>query len=167
MWNKRPEEELPRSFDPSAAGTAQAGELSNPNEVKTKPTLTTSAGKTESDSSSKCTATIGKGVKIVGEIYSSNDLFIEGFVQGTVEALDQKLTIGPNGVLYANVQVRELDVQGTVQGNVECCERIDIRKGATLVGDIKAARIVLEDGAYFKGKIDIVRPEPEVNQQAA
>jgi len=167
MWNKRPEEELPRSFEPSVAGIAQAGEQSNPNEVKNKPMLTTPAGKTDSESSSRATATIGKGVKIVGEIYSSNDVFIEGFVQGRVEALDQKLTVGPNGVLYANVQARELDVQGTVQGNVECCDRVDIRKGATLVGDIKAARIVLEDGAYFKGKIDIVRPEPGVNQQAA
>ena len=68
--------------------------------------------------------------------------------------------MGPNGRLQAGVKAREVVVLGMVQGNVEAAERIDIRKDAKLIGDIKTARIVIEDGAYFKGSIDIVRPEP-------
>ncbi|HUI77673.1 MAG TPA: polymer-forming cytoskeletal protein [Bryobacteraceae bacterium] len=112
-------------------------------------------------------AVIGKAVKIVGEIYSNEDLLIEGFVEGTVEALAQKLTVGTNGTLHASVQVRELEVMGNVQGNVEASDRVEIRKDARLVGDIKAARIIIEDGAYFKGSIDIVKHEAAATPQPA
>lgn len=141
MWNKRPEEELPNKFELPIVGTTPitTGDI----------------------------AVIGKGVKIVGQIYTSQDLLIEGFVQGSVEALNQKLTVGEKGTLHANVQVGQLDVHGTLEGNVDACERIDVRQNARLVGDVKAARIVLEDGAYFKGKMDIVRPEPAAKPQAA
>jgi cytoskeletal protein CcmA (bactofilin family) len=69
------------------------------------------------------------------------------------------LTVGPNGKLQAGVKAREVVVLGTIHGNVEASDKIDIRKDAKLVGDIKTARIVIEDGAYFKGSIDIARPE--------
>jgi cytoskeletal protein CcmA (bactofilin family) len=149
MWNKRPDEDLSKSYNPAAASASPA----TPNPMDT-PTV-----KTDVEPSRHGVAVIGKAVKIVGEIYSSEDLLIEGFVEGTVEALNQQLTVGRNGTLHASVQVRQLDVQGTVQGNVEACERVDIRKNASLVGNIKAARINIEDGAYFKGSIDIVTPE--------
>jgi cytoskeletal protein CcmA (bactofilin family) len=105
-------------------------------------------------------ATIGKAVKIVGQIYSKEDLYVDGDVEGTVEAPEHKLTVGPNGAVHATVKAREVVALGSIQGNVEAAERIDIRKDAKLVGDIKTARIVIEDGAYFKGSIDIVKPEP-------
>jgi cytoskeletal protein CcmA (bactofilin family) len=70
------------------------------------------------------------------------------------------LTIGPNGTVHATVKAREVVALGTIQGNVEAADRIEIRKDAKLVGDIRTARIVIEDGAYFKGSIDIVKPEP-------
>jgi cytoskeletal protein CcmA (bactofilin family) len=136
MWNKRPDEELPRSYQPPVAELSAHGPV-----------------------------VIPKAVKIVGEIYSNEDLVIEGFVEGTVEALNQKVTVGHNGTLHATVQVRELDVLGTVLGDVDACERIDIRKDARLVGDIRAARIVIDDGAQFKGSVDIVRPETAVTPQ--
>lgn len=106
------------------------------------------------------TATIGKAVKIVGQIYSKEDLYVDGDLEGTVEALEHRLTIGPNGSLHASIKAREVVALGTVQGNVEATEKIEIRKDAKLVGDIKTARIIIEDGAYFKGSIDIVKPEP-------
>jgi cytoskeletal protein CcmA (bactofilin family) len=81
-------------------------------------------------------------------------------VEGTVEALEHKLTIGPNGTVRATVKAREVVALGTVQGNVEAAEKIEIRKDAKLTGDIRTARIIIEDGAYFKGSIDIVKPEP-------
>ena len=105
-------------------------------------------------------ATIGKAVKIVGQIYSKEDLFVDGDLEGTVEALEHKLTIGPNGTVHASVRAREVVALGTIQGNVEATDKIEIRKDAKLVGDIKTARIIIEDGAYFKGSIDIVKPEP-------
>jgi cytoskeletal protein CcmA (bactofilin family) len=105
-------------------------------------------------------ATIGKAVKIVGQIYSHEDLYVDGEVEGIVEAMEHKLTIGPHGILKATVKAREISVMGSIVGNVEATEKIEIRKDAKLVGDIKTARIIIEDGAYFKGSIDIVKPEP-------
>ena len=104
-------------------------------------------------------ATIGKAVKIVGQIYSKEELYVDGDLEGTLEALEHKLTIGPNGTVHAGVKAREVVVLGTIQGNVEAAEKIEIRKDAKLVGDIRTARIIIEDGAYFKGSIDIVKAE--------
>jgi cytoskeletal protein CcmA (bactofilin family) len=70
------------------------------------------------------------------------------------------LTIGPNGKVKANVKAKELVVRGSIQGGVEAIDRISIMNGASIVGDVKTAGIVIEDGAYFKGGIDILRPEP-------
>ena len=115
-----------------------------------------SGGSTSSGGS----ATIGKAVKIIGQIYSKEDLYVDGDVEGTVEAMEHKLTIGPNGTVHAGVKAREVAVLGNIQGNVEATDKIEIRKDAKLVGDIRTARIIIEDGAYFKGSIDIAKPEP-------
>jgi cytoskeletal protein CcmA (bactofilin family) len=112
-------------------------------------------------------ATIGKAVKIVGQIFSKEDLYVDGEVEGTVEALEHKLIIGPNGQVRASVKAREVVALGTIHGNVEATERIEIRKDARLTGDIRTARIIIEDGAFFKGSIDIVKPEPVKNVGAA
>jgi cytoskeletal protein CcmA (bactofilin family) len=112
-------------------------------------------------------ASIGKAVKINGQIFSKEDLFIDGDVEGTVELHDNKLTIGPNGRVQATVRAREVVVLGSVQGNVEASDRLEIRKEAKLVGDIKTARIIIEDGAYFKGSIDIVKQEAKAAAPAA
>ncbi len=116
----------------------------------------------ETESSRGGSATIGKAVKIAGQIFSREDLYVDGDVEGTIELMEHKLTIGPNGKVHAGVKAREVVALGVIQGNVEASERIEIRKDAKLVGDIKTARIVIEDGAYFKGSIDIVKTEPKV-----
>jgi cytoskeletal protein CcmA (bactofilin family) len=105
-------------------------------------------------------ATIGKAVKIIGQIHSKEDLYVDGDVEGTVEAPEHRLTVGPNGTVHATIKAREVVALGSIQGNVEAADRIEIKKEAKLVGDIRTARIVIEDGAYFKGSIDIVKPEP-------
>lgn len=104
-------------------------------------------------------ATIGKTVAIKGQIFSREDLFVDGEVDGSIEMAENRLTVGPNGKVNAGVKAREIVVLGTVLGNVDAVDRIEIRKEARLVGDIKTARIVIEDGAYFKGSIDIVKQE--------
>ena len=115
----------------------------------------------EPETSRGGSATIGKAVKINGQIYSREDLYVDGDVEGTIELMDHKLTVGPNGKVHAGVKAREVVALGAIQGNVEASERIEIRKDAKLVGDIKTARIIIEDGAYFKGSIDIVKSEPK------
>jgi cytoskeletal protein CcmA (bactofilin family) len=119
---------------------------------------------------SRSSATIGKAVKVVGQIYSKEDLFLDGDLEGTVEVLEHKLTIGPNGTVHAGVKAREVVALGTIQGDVEGTDQVEIRKDAKLVGNIKTARIIIDDGAYIKGSIDIVKPEPKADpkgQQSA
>jgi cytoskeletal protein CcmA (bactofilin family) len=98
-------------------------------------------------------------VIVKGQIYGREDLTIDGEVEGTVELQEHRLTIGPNGKVMATVKAREVVVLGTLHGNVETRDKLHIRKDAKLVGDIKTARIEIEDGAYFKGNIDITRTE--------
>ena len=112
-------------------------------------------------------AVIGKSVVIKGQIYSREDLVIDGEVEGSVEANENKIVVGPNGKVSAGVKAREVVVHGAIRGNVEAGEKIDIRREAKLVGDIKTQRIVIEDGAYFKGSVDIQRPDAQKQNAAA
>ena len=110
---------------------------------------------------SRSTATIGKAVRVVGQIFTKEDLYVDGDVEGTIESQENKVTIGPNGRVQASIRARDVIILGQVQGNVETSDKVDIRKDAKLVGDIVAARISIEDGALFKGSIDIKKPEPK------
>ncbi len=152
VWNRRKEEELvprPVSGPPAPSELAKEG----------IPMSTLPGRSSEPHHDAARTAVLGKSVIVKGQIFSREDLTIDGEVEGTVELQEHRLTIGPNGKVRASVKARELVVLGTVHGDVETTDKIDIRKEAKLVGDIKTARIVIEDGAYFKGNIDIVRPE--------
>jgi cytoskeletal protein CcmA (bactofilin family) len=119
----------------------------------------TTFGNAEAISSSVEVASLGKGVKVEGKIYSAQDLQVEGEVAGTIELPNHKLTVGPHGRIKADIKVREMLVLGRVEGGVQAQEKVEVRSTAQFVGDIKAARIILEDGAYVKGSIDIVRTE--------
>ena len=116
---------------------------------------------------SRISATVGKSVRIVGQIFAKEDLYVDGDVEGSIDTPDNKVTIGPNGRVKASVKAREVVILGSVQGNVETSDKVDIRKDAKLVGDITTARISIEDGALFKGSIDIKKPEPKVAAPAA
>jgi len=104
----------------------------------------------------RSSATIGKAVTIKGEIYSEEDLFIDGKVEGFLELKEHKLTVGPNGRADTNIVAREVVVLGTVHGNIDAEHKITIRKDGNVVGNIKTTGIIIEDDAYFKGSIDIV-----------
>jgi cytoskeletal protein CcmA (bactofilin family) len=101
---------------------------------------------------------LGKSMRIVGEVSSDEELQLDGDLEGKL-TLKSRLTVGPSSNVKANIKASEVVVYGTVHGNVEAEDRITLRTGANLVGDIKTAGIVIEDGAYFKGGIDISRPE--------
>ena len=111
------------------------------------------------DFSRGSSAVLGKSVIVKGEIHGREDLTIDGEVDGTVELQEHRLTIGANGKVNATVKAREVVVLGTLHGNVETRDKVEIRKDAKLVGDIRTARIVIEDGAFFKGSVDIIRAE--------
>ena len=111
-------------------------------------------------------ATIGKGLTIKGEINGSESLYIDGKVEGSVNLPGNRVTVGRNGQVAASINAREIVVLGKVRGNVTATDRVDIRAEGSLSGDVAAARISIEDGAFFKGGIDIRKPE-QGKQQAA
>lgn len=100
-------------------------------------------------------ATIGKGLVLSGEITGTESLFIDGKVEGSINLPGNRVTVGRNGKVNANIDAREIVVMGNVRGNVSASDRVDIRAEGALTGDVAAARISIEDGAYFKGGIDI------------
>ncbi len=105
-------------------------------------------------------------MRIKGEISAREELLVDGEVEGTLES-QSSITIGPNGKVRANIKAREVVIIGSVRGNVEVVEKIAIREKGSLVGDIKTAGISIDDGAYFKGSIDIIRPEPKAAAKPA
>ncbi|HMD16774.1 MAG TPA: polymer-forming cytoskeletal protein [Terriglobales bacterium] len=100
-------------------------------------------------------ATIGKSLVIKGEVTGSESLYIDGRVEGSINLSGNRVTIGRNGVVSANINAREIVVLGKVKGNLTASDRVDIRSDGSLTGDVVAARISIEDGAFFKGGIDI------------
>jgi len=108
----------------------------------------------------------GKSMKVVGEISSDEELFVDGELEGKVD-LRNRLTVGPGSNVRANIKAKEVVVYGTVKGNVESETRVSLRAGASIVGDIKTAGIVIDDGAYFKGGIDITRGEAASSAKAS
>ena len=103
-------------------------------------------------------AQIGKSLKLKGEITGSEDIYIDGEVEGTVELKGNSLTVGPNGNVHADVSARSITILGRLQGNVKVGERTEIRKTGSFGGELVTAQIVIEDGAVFCGSIDIVKP---------
>jgi cytoskeletal protein CcmA (bactofilin family) len=103
-------------------------------------------------------ATIGKSLVIKGEVTGSESLYIDGRVEGSINLPGNRVTIGRNGVVAANVVAREIVVIGKLKGNLTASDRVDIRNEGSLTGDVVAQRISIEDGAFFKGGIDIRKP---------
>jgi cytoskeletal protein CcmA (bactofilin family) len=108
---------------------------------------------------------IGKSVIIKGELAGSEDLTIEGHVEGKIELKDHVLTIGPNGKIKAQVFAKSVIVQGEVNGNVTATDKVDIRDGGSVDGDIISPRVAIAEGAHFRGSVDMQRkaaaPQPQ------
>jgi cytoskeletal protein CcmA (bactofilin family) len=100
---------------------------------------------------------VGTDLRIKGELSGNEDLLVEGTVEGPIRLADHKLTIGPSGKLTSDVVAREIIVHGSVKGNLRASERIEIMKNGSVFGDLTTARILIEDGASFKGSIEIER----------
>jgi len=111
-------------------------------------------------------AVICKGLYFKGEISGSESLLIDGKVEGAINIPGNRVTIGRNGQVGANIAAREIVVMGKIRGNVTASDRVDIRAEGALTGDVAAARISIEDGAFFKGGIDIRKPENKETRPA-
>jgi len=112
-------------------------------------------------------ATIGKSLVIKGEVTGSESLYIDGRVEGSIHLPGNRVTVGRNGVIAANITAREAVILGKVRGNVSATDRVDIRNEGSLTGDVVAQRISIEDGAFFKGGIDIRKPNANEKPQTA
>jgi cytoskeletal protein CcmA (bactofilin family) len=104
-------------------------------------------------------ATIGRSLVIKGEVSGAESLFIDGRVEGTISFPDNRVTIGRNGSVAANINAKEVVIMGKVQGNVECADRLDIRSEGVLSGDVITHRISVEEGAILKGGVEVRTPE--------
>jgi cytoskeletal protein CcmA (bactofilin family) len=111
-------------------------------------------------------AHIGKSVIIRGELSGSEDLYLDGEVEGNIDLHNHNLVIGPNGRVRANVFAKDVVIHGKVDGSVTGVNKVELKKTALLNGDINTQRIVIEDGAFFKGSIDIRKGEPAKVQSA-
>jgi cytoskeletal protein CcmA (bactofilin family) len=104
-------------------------------------------------------STIGKGMSVKGDISGTESLFIDGRLEGNVNLPGNRVTVGRNGQVTANIVAREVVIHGKIRGNVSAMDRVDIRAEGALNGDVAAARISIEEGAFFKGGIDIRKPD--------
>src|ERR1700741_479428 len=163
MWgDKKPETPaktpLPQQSKPSTpSATPITGEVKTMAPLDSPYPATTSSGGT---------ARLGASLHVKGEITGNEDLAIDGTVEGLVHLEDRKLTIGASAKVTADIIAREVAVYGNVKGNLRARDRIEIKKDGSVVGDLTTARIMIEDGAYFKGSIEIDRKAAEAAAQS-
>ena len=155
MW-KRDEAVRPTSGQPVASPPSPA-----PN-VAASPSHRPDAGSTME----KDIVNIGKSVVIKGELNGSEDLTIEGHVEGTIQLREHVLTIGPNGRIKAQIFAKSVIVLGEVHGNVSASDKVDIRDNGSVEGDLIAPRIAIAEGAHFKGSVDMQRKGAPAQPQA-
>jgi cytoskeletal protein CcmA (bactofilin family) len=146
MW-KRDEAVKPTSGQPATPGTA----------ASTQPVNAPAAVQPDVRRIERDIVNIGKSVVIKGELNGSEDLTIEGHVEGRIELKDHVLTIGPNGKIKAQVFAKAVIVLGEVNGNVTASEKVDIRDGGSVDGDIISPRVAIAEGAHFRGSVDMQR----------
>jgi len=151
MWGKKEDSVEPISSS-AAPEPPKSRPLSRPASASSTPAA--------APSRSQGTATIGKSLRVKGTLGGQEDVYVDGEVEGNIELEDNTLTVGPNGNINADVKAKNITVLGRLTGNVFAGERIEIRKTGSLEGDVTSRRIVIEDGAVFRGSIDIVKPEP-------
>jgi cytoskeletal protein CcmA (bactofilin family) len=156
MWKPTNQPTTPgRPGEPERPATAAA-----PSAVSEQPTP---AATRPVSASTADQATIGKSLVIKGEVTGSESLYIDGRVEGSINLSGNRVTVGRNGVVSANINAREIVVLGKVRGNLTASDRVDIRSDGSLTGDVVAARISIEDGAFFKGGIDIRKAGQKAN----
>lgn len=162
MW--KPTNQTPTTSEPPRPPVANS--TSVPSSVAEPSPVTSSRSVVASVPNNTDQATIGKSLVIKGEVSGSESLYIDGRVEGSINLSGNRVTVGRNGVVAANITAREIVVLGKVRGNLAASDRVDIRTEGSLTGDVVAQRISIEDGAFFKGGIDIRKPGQKTNGEA-
>jgi len=148
MWTKQTQNEMPGSSPMQQPGTAASSSVASATVRPSAPI-------------SRSLACLGASVQIKGQITGEEDLQIDGKVEGPVSLEGRRLTVGRTGQLNSEIVAGEVIVHGTVTGNLRARDRVEIRRDGSVIGDVTAARISIEDGAYFKGRIEIDRPKAQ------
>jgi len=111
-------------------------------------------------------ATIGRSLVIKGEVSGSETLYVDGRIEGTINIAENRVTVGRNGTVAANITAREVVIMGKVTGNIQCTDRVDIRSEGSLTGDVVTQRISVEDGAILKGSVQVRSAEQRSQSQS-
>jgi len=144
----QPEQKNPFSNQPPKSASAT---------WEDKPAMSTDAIRPLGATADRATARLGASLHVKGEISGNEDLVVDGSVEGLIQLDERKLTVGATAKVTADIIAREVVVYGTVKGNLRAKDRIEIKKDGSVNGDLTTARIMIEDGAYFKGSIEIER----------
>jgi cytoskeletal protein CcmA (bactofilin family) len=142
MWSKEQLAEVP-GFSPAPKAESSVTPFSAPSAVR------------QSSPAVRSSARLGSSLQIKGQITGTEDLQIDGIVEGSISLRGHELTVGSTAQLKSEIDAREVVVYGKVVGNLHARDRVDVRKDGSVVGDISTARITIEDGAQFKGRIEI------------
>ena len=154
MWgNKKPD--APQPGQPEQKQFSNQPSKPAPAAWEDKPAMSTDAMRPLGGTADRGTARLGASLHVKGEISGNEDLLIDGSVEGLVQLDERKLTVGATAKVTADIIAREVVVYGTVKGNLRAKDRIEIKKDGSVNGDLTTARIMIEDGAYFKGSIEI------------
>src|SRR5215813_5403049 len=155
MWgNKKPDAPQPGQPEQKNSFSNQPSKPA-PAAWEDKPAMSTDAMRPLGATADRATARLGASLHVKGEISGNEDLLIDGTVEGLVQLDERKLTVGATAKVTADIIAREVVVYGTVKGNLRAKDRIEIKKDGSVNGDLTTARIMIEDGAYFKGSIEI------------
>ncbi len=154
MWSK-PQSDVPSTYTParesSVPGVQSGSQIASRTAVPAVRTL----------------ACLGSSLTIKGEISGDEDLQIDGKVEGPVSLLNHRLIVGSSAQLSSEINTREVVVYGKAVSNIHARDRVEIKKNGEVIGDINTARVSIEDGAYFKGRIDIKRPKSPAREEQA
>jgi len=169
MWKR---DDAVKPTTPGGAAPGGSPAVGTPPVAEAAPTRTATATSDPTRGTEKTTVNIGKSIVIKGELNGSEDLTIEGQVEGKIELRQNVLTIGPNGRIKAQVFAKSVIILGEVTGNVTATEKVDIRDNGSVDGDIAAPRVAIAEGAHFRGSIDMQRTggkpgEGKADQKAA
>ncbi|MGA3301114.1 MAG: polymer-forming cytoskeletal protein [Candidatus Acidiferrales bacterium] len=154
MWNSNKQNEYPA---PAPAQPATTYPAAAPAASSFSSSPSTSAPVRSTAPSAKNAAVLGPGLTVKGQISGDEDLQIEGKVEGPIALKGQRLTVGSSGEIVSDVHAREVIVYGKVRGNLFAEDRVEVKKDGSVVGNITGGRVLIEDGAYLKGQIEIQR----------
>ena len=146
MWKKE-ESKFQGSPDISTAPARTSAPSAGPREASAAPPV-----------SGRASACISQGIRIKGEITGSEDLFVDGPVEGKLQLANGSLTVGPNGTVKADVSAREVIVRGRLEGKVSGRERVQLSSTGQVIGEVQTQRLAIEDGAVLRGKVETGRP---------